>query len=357
MKFRNVVASLAALTTAATGCVVAASSSAGAASSAAPVKIAWLGFETGVYAQPTRHNDINLAINQINAKGGVDGHLFQYTPYDTGFGPATAVTGTQQALAGNPTAILGYSVDDQVQAAAPLLRSSGLPVLSFAEGPAALSTTVNVPNLYTVPADGVVMSIAANTSYGVKTYHPKSVGIFHTDDTASNADAASAAADLKKLGVKNITTESASDTATDATTQAIALKNDDLVFVYGFPTVEAVFITQLQQNGYTGPIADDQSGDFLAAFGLVKPAQLANVVYTPYCAPGRAEHAPGQVLHGGVQGGLPGREPPDGHAVRLRRGVHAGGGHQEDGRQPQQGRADEGHRAAHLHGCLWRLPR
>ena len=85
--------------------------------------------------------------------------------------------------------------------------------------------------------------------------------------------------------MKNITTESASDTATDATTQAIALKNDDLVFVYGFPTVEAVFITQLEQNGYTGPIADDQSGDFLAAFGLVKPAAMTSVFYVPYCAP------------------------------------------------------------------------
>ena len=275
---------MAALTTAATGSAVAISSSAGA-SSGAPVNIAWIGFETGAYAQPTRHNDIELAISQINAKGGVDGHKFEYTPYDSGFGASTAVTATQQALASNPTVIMGYSVDDQVQAAAHLLKQSGVPVLAFAEGPAALSPSVHVPNIYTVPANGVVSSVAANTSYAVKTDHPSSVGIFHTDDTASNADAAQAAADLKALGVKNITTESASDTATDATTQAIALKGDKMVFVYGFPLVEATFITELEQNGYTGPIADDQSGDFLAAFGLVKPAQMTNVFYTPYCAP------------------------------------------------------------------------
>ena len=160
MRLRHVVAGMAALTTAVTGSAVALSGPAGASSNGAPVKIAWIGFETGVYAQPTRHNDINLAISQINAKGGVDGHKFEFTPYDSGFGPSTAVTATQQALASDPTAIMGYSVDDQVQAAAPLLKTSGVPVLSFAEGPAALEPSVHVPNLWTVPANGVVASVA-----------------------------------------------------------------------------------------------------------------------------------------------------------------------------------------------------
>lgn len=285
MKFRHVVAGLAALTTAVSGAVITTVSSAGASTaSAAPVKIAWLGFETGVYAQPTRHNDINLAIKQINAAGGVDGHMFEYTPYDTGFTPATAVTGTQQALAGDPTAILGYSVDDQIQATASLLRQSGVPVLSFSEGPAALSTVNHIPNLFTVPTDGPVSSVTANMTYAVKADHPKTAGIFVTDDTASDADASVAKAVLEKDGVKNVTIETASDTATDATTQALALKNDDLIFQDGFPTVLAVFDNELRQNGYNGPIADGQSGDFLSAFGLVKQNVFENYQYTPYCA-------------------------------------------------------------------------
>jgi branched-chain amino acid transport system substrate-binding protein len=285
VKIRHVAVSLTALVAAVAGTVVVTTSSAGAASSGAPVNIAWLGFETGVYAQPTRHNDIELAIKQINAKGGVDGHMFEYTPYDTGFGPATAVTGTQQALASHPTAIIGYSVDDQVQAAAPLLRSSGIPVLTFASGPAAVSTVNHLPNLFEAEVDGPVSGVTADMQYAVKAYHPKSVGIFHTDDTASNADGAQAALVLKKLGVKNITSETASDTATDATTQAVALKSDDLIFQDGFPTVLAVFDNELRQNGYNGPIADGQSGDFLSAFGLVKSNVLDNYFYFPACAP------------------------------------------------------------------------
>jgi ABC-type branched-subunit amino acid transport system substrate-binding protein len=286
MKLRHTLSAGAAAAIALSGVAVAVSTGpAGASGNGQPVSIAWMGFETGAYAAPTRHNDINLAINQINSAGGADGHKFQYTPYDTGFGAQTSLTATQNALANHPTAFIGYPVDVFIQASGPALKASGIPVLSFAEGPAALSNVAHVPNLYTVPADGVVMSIAANTAYTEKTFHPKSVGIFHTDDTASNADAKSAMMDLQKLGVKTINEQSASDTATDATDQAIALKNDDVVFVYGFPVVEGLFIKALINNGYTGPIADDQSGDFLAAFGLVPKADLANLYYTPYCAP------------------------------------------------------------------------
>jgi ABC-type branched-subunit amino acid transport system substrate-binding protein len=109
------------------------------------------------------------------------------------------------------------------------------------------------------------------------------VGIFHTDDTASNADAATAQALLKKQGVKNFTVRSASDQATDTTQQALAMKGDDVVFEYGFPLVEANFNTALSQNGISTPIQGDQSGDFLAAFGLNKPAELTKYAYTPYC--------------------------------------------------------------------------
>ena len=264
--------------------IVAASGAGAASSSSAPVNIAWEGFETGAYATPARHNDIELAIKQINAKGGVDGHLFAYKAYDTGFSTSTALTGTQQALASKPTAIIGYPVDDFIRASAPVLRQAGTPVLSFGAGPASLASVNHLPDLYTTAINGTISGVAAEMQYAVKTYHPKTVGIFVTDDTASKADAEVAQQTLKKLGVKNVSTQTAADTATDATNQALSLKGDDLVFQDGFPTVLATFDTELRQNGYTGPIADGMSGDTLSAYGLVKQDVLSNYFYFPYCA-------------------------------------------------------------------------
>jgi branched-chain amino acid transport system substrate-binding protein len=253
-----------------------------AASSKAPITIAYMTTLSGPYAQPSVNNDINLVTKTINSQGGIDGHQVQFVAYDANLTPQQAVTATQKALGTKPTAIVGYSVDDQIQATAQLLKQSGIPVLGVAQGPAASSNVVHVPGLYTV-VPNLVTSIQASTTYGFTKFHPTSVGIFHTDDTASNADAATAQALLKKQGVKNFTVRSASDQATDTTQQALAMKGDQVVYEYGFPLVEANFNTALSQNAINVPIQGDQSGDFLAAFGLNKPAELTKYAYTPYC--------------------------------------------------------------------------
>ena len=285
MKLRHVAAGLASLTLAVAGTAVAAASSAGAATSHTPVNIAWLGFETGVYAQPTRHNDIKLAIKQINAKGGVDGHQFEYSPYDTGFGPTTAVTGTQEALASNPTAIIGYSVDDQIQATAdPAPKERGARCSRSPRARRRWPRSNHLPNLFSAEVDGPVSGVSADIMYAVKTYHPKSVGIFVTDDTASNADGAEAAAVLKKLGVKHITTETASDTATDASDQAIALKGNDLVFQDGFPTVLAVFDNELGRMATRVRSPTARAATSCQRSASSRPTCWTNYFYFPTCA-------------------------------------------------------------------------
>lgn len=239
---------------------------------------------SGPYAQPTVNNDIKLATREINAKGGIDGHRVKFTAYDANLTPQQAVTATQKALGNKPTAFIGFSVDDQIQATAKLLKQSGIPVLAVAQGTAASSNMVHVPNLYTV-VPNLVTAIQSSTKFAVTRYHPKSVGIFHTNDTASNLDAATAQKLLRQQGVTHFTVRSASDQATDTTQQALAMRGTDVVFEYGFPLVEANFNTALTQNGITMPIVGDQSGDFLAAFGLNKPEELTKYVYTPYCYP------------------------------------------------------------------------
>jgi branched-chain amino acid transport system substrate-binding protein len=253
-----------------------------AATSKAPITIAFMSIQSGSYATPGRNNDINLVVKNINAQGGIDGHMVQYVAYDANITPQQAVTATQKALGTSPTAFVGYSVDDQVQATAQLLKQSKIPVITFAQGTAASSNVVHVPGLFTV-VPNLINAIQGSTTYAYAKFHPKSVGIFHTDDTASNQDAAIAQELLKKQGVKDFTVRSASDTATDTTQQALSMKGDNVIFEYGFPLVESVFNTALSQNGITSPIMGDQSGNFLAAYGLNKPAELTKYAFTPFC--------------------------------------------------------------------------
>src|SRR5258708_28500385 len=110
-----------------------------AASSKAPITIAFMSIQSGSYATPGRNNDINLVVKNINAQGGIDGHMVQYVAYDANITPQQAVTATQKALGTSPTAFVGYSVDDQVQATAHLLKQSKIPGVPSAQAPAASS--------------------------------------------------------------------------------------------------------------------------------------------------------------------------------------------------------------------------
>ena len=106
-----------------------------AASSKAPITIAWMTTLVRAIRQPGVNNDIKLATDQINSQGGIDGHKVSFVAYDANLTPQQAVTATQKALGSKPTAFIGYSVDDQIQATAQLLKQSGIPVPGRGPGP------------------------------------------------------------------------------------------------------------------------------------------------------------------------------------------------------------------------------
>src|SRR5690606_24753184 len=78
-----------------------------------PIRIAWLVPETGPNAVEGRHNTLELAIADINARGGVLGRPLEYEAYDSQFTPDQAVTATELALSEDPDVLMGYFVTAQ----------------------------------------------------------------------------------------------------------------------------------------------------------------------------------------------------------------------------------------------------
>jgi branched-chain amino acid transport system substrate-binding protein len=257
---------------------------AGAASSKSPIVIAFLGIETGPDASPTANDPVTLAADQINAAGGVDGHQIELKFYDANVTPGQAVTATQQAMGTNPTAIIGPFVDAQVQATASLLKQSGIPTLGMTSGPLTDFTNTHLNNFWDInPIDYNTARAAA--TYVAKTYKPASIGEIYSTDAASTASAGFIEGFLKKDGVKKLTERSEADTVTDATNAVLAVKSSKVVFVNSFPAIDGLFLSQLAQNGYTGPIVAAQADNSIQAFKLAPAADLANTDYTPYCDP------------------------------------------------------------------------
>ena len=255
----------------------------GGGGSKAPVKIALLDFETGAYATPDRHNAIELAIKDINAAGGADGHMFQYKAYDTGILPQTTVTAVDQAVADQPTAILGLAVSSGVQAAAGNLKSSGIPTIQEGQDNTTDFSQLGVPNLFRGQPSVTEQSQAA-INY-LTSLHPHSVGIFDDSDLNSVQAEKTIKAGLASAGISNVTYREIAQNATDATEAALAMKGTDIVTSDGFPVQESVFVRALDSNGVGVHDLMGNSGLVIAGYGLAPWSAIAGDTTYSVCDP------------------------------------------------------------------------
>jgi branched-chain amino acid transport system substrate-binding protein len=251
----------------------------GGSSNKAPVKIALLDFETGTYATPDRHNAVELAIKQINAAGGADGHMFQYTPYDTGILPQTTVTAVDKAVSDGPTAILGLAVSSGVQASASMLKSSGIPTIQEGQDNTTDLSVLGVTNMFRGQPSVTEQSQSA-VNY-LTSLHPTTVGLFDDSDLNSVAAMKTIKAGLQAHGVNNFIYREIAQTAGDATEAALSMKGASVVTSDGFPVQESVFVRALASNGVGVHDLMGNSGLVIAGYGLAPWSAIAgNSTYT-----------------------------------------------------------------------------
>jgi branched-chain amino acid transport system substrate-binding protein len=254
-----------------------------AAPSGAPIKIALLGFETGVYATPDRHNAIDLAIKQINSAGGVNGHMLQYTAYDTGVLPQTTLTAVQKAISDHPTVILGLAVSSGVQAAAAALKSSGIPTIQEGQDNSTDLSALGVTNMFRGQPSVHEQSQAA-VNY-LTSLHPTSVGVFDDSDLNSVQAVKVIKAGLQANGVQNIVYRQIPQTGTDATEAALAMRGVSMTTSDGFPVQESIFVRALATNGVGVHDLMGNSGLLIAEKGLAPWSAVAGSSTYTVCDP------------------------------------------------------------------------
>ena len=129
-----------------------ATSAAPAAKSTEPVKIGIVAPTTGQFAllgQPVRYG-IELAIADLDAKGGISGAKIDTSVQDSGASNTTATSATQAALAQKPVAVLGYPLSTQAFAVMDLVKTAKIP--TFVSGTNRDLTRQGIPwvfNMYT----------------------------------------------------------------------------------------------------------------------------------------------------------------------------------------------------------------
>ena len=209
-----------------------------------------------------------LAVEEINAAGGVLGYQLELVEYDDQGSPEEAVKlATKLIEVDKVNWISGSLISSCMLAAGPYYEEAGIITM----GTGTSSTWMKQGWKYVwrpSPNAGSVMPAMAKY---MKSLGINSISIFQGQDDSSASGAEDMRNACKDEGIEVITSETYVDGDTDFSGQAIKIVNSgaDAVFTSTYSVAQASFAKQLRQAGYTGIVFNKEtlSVDNVAAAG------------------------------------------------------------------------------------------
>lgn len=244
----------------------------------------------GAQAVPYYANGWQLAIDEVNAAGGICGKPIVYdrlpmSPTDN----AQARTQLNAAYDKKADIILGIANSATVVALAPDIAKGGTPVIAFSSVAQAF---VGAPNsvgsqwLYMIRPRNATVT-AAQIDYMVKTLGKKKIGLQCVNQTFGKQSCDAAKAAIEAAGGTVVDQETNEVTDTNLTSKVLALKNKGVEAIYAaiFPNNGVVFANELADNGVNVPVFSGAIAGLALATGQVKPEAAKNQYGLDDCAP------------------------------------------------------------------------
>lgn len=251
-----------------------------------PVKIVLLAEKKGESqsAVPYFFDGASLAVEQLNAKGGVGGHSVEFQQIRTPLDPAGANTALLSGLDAKPSAIIGFPASAQVTPLIQKIATSGVPTILFATAGEALGQ-VQFPNSAFTIRPRNAGTAAEVARYAIEVLGAKKIGLICVDNPFGTLGCDSAEQEAKKAGVAIVNRVTNSPTATDLTQQVLAMKGADAVLDFNFPNPLGVAANQLVENGIDVPHLDGASSGIAILSGSVRGKAAENLYGVDDCVP------------------------------------------------------------------------
>jgi branched-chain amino acid transport system substrate-binding protein len=212
----------------------------------------------GAVYGPSQQKGIQLAVDEINAAGGVSGASLQLTVSDDASDQAQAARKTQQLIDGSKAlGLLGPTLSNSAVTAHPVAASGHTPML-------AVSTTgfdiVGKGCTYCngwIYRDslGEASAIPANLRAYADKAHPKTGVLLYPTDDKFSADGAKVVQDtVASVGIRLLQTVPFTKSATDLTPFVTTAVNQhpDVIFITSLGQIPAQVIDEARREGFTG---------------------------------------------------------------------------------------------------------
>lgn len=197
-----------------------------------------------------------LAVDEINAKGGVKGMKLEMVVYDDAAAPATALNVVQKALSDDKVDILfGPNMSSAALAVHKLAAEAKVPELVGATSPSLRYDVLKNPWLFRLRADDAV-KVANQAQYAIKALKTKRPGIIYGSTDYCLSAKKVIEEEFAKAGIKVVAAEQIKEGEKDATGQLLKLKaaNIDSLMGLTHEPEAAVVIRQFRQLGFKVPV-------------------------------------------------------------------------------------------------------
>jgi branched-chain amino acid transport system substrate-binding protein len=221
--------------------------------------LGYLTAETGPYVSLSRTNEVaaRIAVDELNAAGGVDGKRLRYIAFDTAGNPGQTVVGLRKLAEDDKVlAIIGPFSSGQVQVAAPAADRNGVVIMAMASS--APKLVANFKYAFRNTSDEGYMFDKVMRTLRSKNY-PMATGAvaYGNDDTISRVMGEKVLpALMQKNGVQLKGSVDFKLGAFDLSAQVSQLKASptDLVGVGAPPEAAIKLVQEMRRQGHTGRI-------------------------------------------------------------------------------------------------------
>ena len=248
-----------------------------AGGAAAQVKVAYVGEISGPLA-PSGGNfrdGVILAVEEINAAGGVLKQKLALTLYDTQTNPGVARAQMQKAIDGDPYVIFGPILSGNVKVTLDMVKDAAIP--QFVGGEAAELTTLGSPYMFRT-SFGQQIGMPKIANYIRDELKAKTIALIWVNNDFGKGGRDRLIKELTARNIKLVADVSTEGGQVDFAADVVKLKsaNADAVFVYSNEEECARIMREARKQGLKGPFVGDTT--LLSQKTIELAAEAANGV-------------------------------------------------------------------------------
>lgn len=259
--------------------------------SSGPIKLGMLTPLTGSSSAigPNMKNGAQLAVDEINDKGGVDGRKLELTVEDEACDPKTAAAGAAKLVSAGINISVGGYCSSATLPTLSRFDKANIPMIIPAANSADL-VAQKLPNVFLLNGTGIQQAEAAAAF--IKEHSSTGVALIDDNTSYSTDITKRTEQDLEPLNIKVANHQSVTAGESDYSGAVNAVMNSKADFVYwtGYYQEGGLIIKQLKAAGYAGEImvADGSVDPQLIQIAGQQNAQgvFATMTQTPQTIPG-----------------------------------------------------------------------